>query len=185
MTTTKLRTLVTATLLLAIGIFLPFLTGQIQKIGNMLLPMHLPVLLCGLICGWKYGLTVGLILPLLRSVLFVMPVLYPSATAMAFELATYGFVSGFLFSRSKHKSLKTLYMCLIISMISGRIIWGTAQVILLSLGDGVFTFSAFIAGAFVNAVPGIIIQLILIPIIMVSLKRAKFVSFEKTRRNYE
>ena len=58
---------------LAIGFVLPFLTGQIQQIGKMLLPMHIPVLLCGLICGAKYGLSVGLLLPLSRSLIFGMP----------------------------------------------------------------------------------------------------------------
>ena len=41
---------------LAIGLVLPFFTGQIPQIGNMLLPMHIPVLLCGLICGWQWAL---------------------------------------------------------------------------------------------------------------------------------
>ena len=144
----------------------------------MLLPMHIPVMLCGLICGWQYGLAVGFILPLLRSFLFGMPIPYPSAVSMAFELATYGFVSGFLYSRSKYRCLKALYRCMITAMISGRIVWGVTQAILLGFGGG-FTFSAFIAGAFLNAIPGIILQLILIPVIMVSLKRAKFVSFSK------
>ncbi len=61
----------------------------------MLLPMHIPVLLCGLICGWKYGILVGFILPLLRHTIFGMPILFPTGIAMAFELATYGFVIGF------------------------------------------------------------------------------------------
>lgn len=79
----------------AIGVVLPFFTGQIPQIGNMLLPMHIPVLLCGLICGWQYGGMVGFILPLLRTMLFGMPVLYPTGIAMAFELAAYGLVIGF------------------------------------------------------------------------------------------
>ena len=94
----ELKNLVLAAMFLALGLVLPFLTGQIQQIGNMLLPMHFPVILCGLICGWKYGLGVGFIVPLLRSAIFGMPVMYPNALAMAFELATYGFFAGFLFS---------------------------------------------------------------------------------------
>ena len=82
---------------IALGIILPFLTGQIPEIGSMLLPMHIPVLICGFICGWKYGLLVGLITPLLRSVSFGMPPIYPTAIAMSFELAAYGFISGLLF----------------------------------------------------------------------------------------
>ena len=72
---------------LGLGLVLPFLTGQVPQVGSMLLPMHIPVLLCGIICGWEYGLAVGAILPLLRSVIFGMPPMYPTALAMTFELA--------------------------------------------------------------------------------------------------
>jgi len=150
---------------------LPFVTGQLKTIGNMLLPMHIPVLLCGLICGPVYGLITGAIAPILRSVMFGMPHMYPNAIAMAFELATYGFVVGLLYSRSRWNCLRALYRCMIAAMFSGRIIWGIAEAIL--LGAGGFTFGMFIAGAFANAVPGIIIQLTVIPAIMVALKRAK------------
>ena len=170
-----LKNLVLSAMFLGLGLTLPFLTGQIQSIGNMLLPMHVPVLLCGLICGWQYGLTVGFILPILRSLLFTMPIMYPAAIAMAFELATYGFTVGFLYSRSKWQCIKTLYRSLIISMIAGRVVWGAAQVILLGIGGKAFTFAAFISGAVLNAIPGIVLQLVLIPVIMVALNRAKLV----------
>ena len=42
-----IQNLVLAAMLTAVGIVLPFFTGQIPQIGNMLLPMHLPVLVCG------------------------------------------------------------------------------------------------------------------------------------------
>ena len=119
-----LKNLSLAAMFLAIGLVLPFFTGQIPQVGSMMLPMHIPVLLCGLICGWKYGLMVGLVLPLLRSFLFGMPPLFPTAAAMAFELAAYGFVSGFLYNRSKWKCIVALYRCLIAAMIIGRMVWG-------------------------------------------------------------
>lgn len=84
---------------IALGLVLPFLTGQIPQFGNMLLPMHIPVILCGLICGWRYGAIVGFVLPLLRYALFGMPVLFPTGIAMSFELAAYGFFSGFLYEK--------------------------------------------------------------------------------------
>lgn len=117
------RKLTLSAMFMAIGILLPLLTGQIQRIGNMLLPMHIPVLLCGLICGWQYGAVVGFILPLMRSVMFGMPPLYPVAVAMAFELAAYGFVTGFVYSRVHRKNIGTTYLSLIAGMISGRVIW--------------------------------------------------------------
>ena len=166
---------VLSAMLLAIGLVLPFLTGQIQSIGNMLLPMHIPVLLCGFICGWQYGISVGFILPLMRSAIFGMPVMFPNAVAMAFELASYGFLSGFLFCKARWQCICSLYRCLILTMLGGRIVWGIAQAIILGLSSSTFTFQAFIAGAFLNSIPGIIVQLILIPAVMLALDKTHLV----------
>ena len=174
-----IKKLVLSAMFLAIGIILPFFTGQIPQIGRMLLPMHLPVFLCGLICGWQYGLAVGFILPLMRSLLFFMPTLFPDAIAMAFELAAYGFFSGLLYQKSPWHCIKSLYRCIISAMILGRLIWGGAMLLLLGIGGEAFTVGAFFAGAFINAIPGIILQLILIPSIMLALDKTHTVRFRK------
>ena len=173
------KRLALAAMFLAIGLVLPFLTGQIQVIGKMLLPMHIPVFLCAFICGWQYGLAVGAVLPILRSLLFFMPPMYPAAIAMTFELATYGLVAGLLYSRSRWQCVVALYRSLIIAMLAGRAVWGAAEVVPLGLRGNTFTWQAFLAGAFTSAVPGIILQLILIPAIMVALDRTKLVRFHK------
>lgn len=175
----SLLNLTLSALFLAIGIVLPFFTGQIQQIGKMLLPMHIPVLLCGLICGWSYGAAVGAVLPILRSLLFGMPALYPNAVAMAVELMTYGLVVGFLFSHSRWQCVLSLYRSLIAAMLAGRVVWGIAEIVLLGLGGTAFTWKAFIAGALLDAIPGIILQLALIPAVMVALNRAGLVKFRK------
>lgn len=166
-----------AAMFLAIGLVLPFFTGQIPQIGNMLLPMHIPVFLCSLICGWQYGLGIGFILPILRYVLFGMPVLFPTGIAMAFELATYGFTAGFLYARSRWKCVIALYRSLIPAMLAGRMVWGIVQAVLLGMGKSSFTWQMFFAGAFFNAIPGIVLQLILIPAVMVALNRTGLVRF--------
>ncbi len=185
MKNTYIKNLVLSAMFLAIGMVLPFFTGQIQLIGNMLLPMHIPVMLCGLICGWKYGLLVGLILPIMRSYVFGMPHMYPNAVAMAFELATYGGVIGYLYSHAKWQCVKMLYKCMLIAMLAGRIVWGVVEVILLGVGSNGFTFYVFISGAFLNAIPGIILQLIIVPVIMVALNKAKLVPFRKHKNMHE
>jgi thiamine transporter ThiT len=172
---TSTKNLVLAALFLALGLVLPFLTGQIPQIGSRLLPMHIPILLCGLICGWKYGGAVGFITPLLRSVLFGMPPFFPTATAMAFELLTYGLVIGLAYSKMHRKNLGTLYAALVIAMVAGRIVWGVVQFIQLGISGTGFTWQAFMSGAFLNAVPGIVLQLILIPALMTALDRMKLV----------
>ena len=170
---------------MAIGLVLPFLTGQIPQIGNMLLPMHIPVLLCGLICGWQYGLAVGLVLPPLRYVLFGMPVLFPTGIAMAFELAAYGFVVGWLYSHSRWQCVISLYRCLIAAMLAGRVVWGVVRVLMLGLGGSSFSWQIFMAGAFLNAIPGIVLQLILIPTIMVALNRTGLVQFTRRAKSVQ
>ncbi|HBH95432.1 MAG TPA: ECF transporter S component [Ruminococcaceae bacterium] len=175
-----IKNLILSGMLLAIGIVLPFLTGQIQQIGNMLLPMHIPVLLCGLICGWRYGGAVGLVMPLLRNLLFRMPPM-PNAVSMAFELAAYGLIVGLLYGRSKWKCIFSLYRSMLIAMVSGRVVWGVVQAAILGIGETAFTFKMFMAGALFNAVPGIILQLILVPAIMIALDKAKLVPFSKKK----
>lgn len=181
----SLRTLLLASMFLALGLVLPFLTGQIKQIGNMLLPMHIPVLLCGLICGAEYGLAVGFVTPLLRSMLFGMPMIYPAATAMAFELATYGLVVGLLYSRARWKCIRSLYRCMLTAMLLGRVVWGGVMTVLMGLGGNAFGWQAFFAGAVLNAIPGIVLQLVLIPMVMVMLDRAKLVPFTRTRKQPE
>lgn len=171
----RLLNIVLSAMFLAIALILPFLTGQIKEFGSMLLPMHIPVMLCGLVCGWQYGLTIGLIAPILRSALFAMPVMFPSAISMAFELATYGFVIGILFQKARWKCIKSLLRCLIISMVAGRVVWGVAQCILLGLGENGFTLSMFVTSAIVKAIPGIILQFMLIPTVMLMLGRTHLV----------
>lgn len=171
------KKLVLNALFLALGLVLPFLTGQIPQFGNMLLPMHIPVLLCGFVCGWPSGLAVGLITPILRSVLFGMPPMFPYAIAMAFELAAYGCISGFLYKLFPKKNVY-IYVTLIIAMIGGRIVWGIVSYFLYGLGETAFTFSIFLTGGFVKALPGIVLQLILIPIIVIALKRTSLIKHE-------
>lgn len=166
------KTLVLAAAFLALGLVLPFLTGQIQGIGNKLLPMHIPVLLCGFICGWQYGLLVGLITPLLRSVLFGMPPMMPTAAAMAFELAAYGAFTG-LFYRLLPKSNVSVYVSLIGAMLAGRAVWGLASIVLYGMMGNAFGWQMFVAGGFLNAVPGMILQIVLIPVMIMALRRAK------------
>lgn len=178
----ELQKLTLAAMFLAIGLVLPFFTGQIPQIGKMLLPMHIPVFLCGLICGWKYGLLIGFITPLLRSVLFGVPILFPSAVSMAFELMTYGFVIGFLYEHSKWKCIVALYRSMITAMLCGRVVWGIVQIFLLGFGTNGFTMKMFWATAFLNAIPGIVIQLILVPAVMIALKRTGLVSLKHFRK---
>ena len=166
----QIRNLALSSMLLAIGFVLPFLTGQIPEVGSMLLPLHLPALICGFVCGWPWGLAVGFVLPILRSLLFGMPPMIPTALCMAFEMAAYGAAAGVLFRKCN------VYVSLIGAMLIGRIVWGIASwAVYALLTPNAFTIAAFWAGGFVNAWPGMVLQVVLVPLIVMALKKANFI----------
>lgn len=162
-----------AAMCLALCLVLPFLTGQIPQIGSALCPMHLPVFLAGFLCGPWWALLVGAVAPLLRHVLFTMPPLI-TAVAMSFELAAYGAVSGLVYRKTSN-NIRGIYIALITAMISGRLLWGIVRVILTGVSGESFTWAMFLAGAFTTAIPGIVVQLILIPILVTAMKKANYI----------
>lgn len=167
----SVKKLVLAGFLLALGFVLPFATMQIPAIGSMLLPMHLPVLLAGYVCGWPLAMLIGFVLPILRSAVFSMPPMFPTAIAMSFELAAYGFLTGFIYSKLPKKT-SSIYISLVVSLLGGRVVWGIVTYLLMGYIGSAFTLELFIAGAFANAMPGIILQFLVIPNVVVALERS-------------
>lgn len=165
--------MVLSAMFLALAMVLPLITGQIREIGNALCPMHLPVILCGFFCGPVYGMAVGLIAPLLRFAIFGMPVVVPFGICMSAELAVYGLVSGLLYKYLPKKKIY-IYVSLIVAMLSGRVIWGLMRTLFYNLGKEEFGWKMFIAGGFTNAIPGIILQIVLIPVVVMLLKKYTF-----------
>ena len=119
-----------------------------------------------------WGLGVGFSAPLLRSLTLGMPPLFPTALCMAFELMAYGALSGVMHKLLPRKK-PFIYCSLLTAMIAGRLIWGAAMFACLGLSGGSFTLAAFIAGAITNAIPGIIVQIVLIPILVMLLENPK------------
>ena len=162
----KTKRLVIAALMLALGMFLPFVTSHAYGIqGTIILPMHIPVLLCGFFAGPLYGALCGLILPVLNSVCTGMPVLYPMGVIMTGELFTYGLISGLLHKKSRYKvEYKHLYPTLIIAMICGRIVYGIIASLLLFFSEKAMKIS--VVTAVIQGLPGIALQLVLIPAVV-------------------
>ena len=165
----KLLKMILSALFLALAYVMPFLTGQVPQIGSMLCPMHIPILLCGFICGWRWGLGVGFFAPLLRSVTLGAPYLFPNAVCMALELAAYGAIAGLLYKLLPKKKIN-IYASLLGAMVLGRIIYGISMASCMGVAGKAYAFSAFIASALTGAIPGIIIQIILIPILVMAIK---------------
>ena len=168
-TRTTTKNMVIAALCVALGLLLPFLTGQIQQFGQMLCPMHFPIFICGMICGWRWGLAAGFATPLLRHVLFGMPPM-PGALFMAFELAAYGLFAGLLvaaFTRKGERrtelTLAKLYAALIIAMLAGRIVYGIVRYVFAGVNGTSFTLPMWLAAEFTGTWPGIVLQLLIIP----------------------
>lgn len=161
----------------ALGWLLPFITGQIPEFGNMLCPMHIPVLVAGFVLGPWYGAFIGAIVPITRSLMFGMPPLYPIALGMMFELAAYGLISGLSFrilqKKTKQPDIANIYISLVAAMLIGRVIWGITRALCGLFPNTSFTWMAFLSGAFLTAWPGIILQLVLIPALILMLYRAR------------
>jgi len=138
-------------------------------LGQIFLPLHVPVLLCGLICGWKAGLSVGAIVPLLSVLLVGRPPLYPIGLVMMFELAAYGTISGIL-------KKQNVFAALIAAMLGGRAVFGIATAVFTGFGENGFAIKTFLTSAFVTAFPGIIIQIVLIPAVMIALNKSKVIT---------
>ena len=166
------KNLTLSAMFLALCMILPFITGGVPRIGNAISPMHIPVLICGFVCGWQYGAAVGFIAPLMRSLLFSMPTMYPIAVSMAFELAAYGLLCGLLYKAFPKKNVY-IYPALIISMLGGRAVWGIARFIMARLGGSEFSMAMFVAGAFTQAVPAIICHILLVPPVVMTFKKTK------------
>jgi riboflavin transporter FmnP len=169
---TQVKKMVLAALFLALAYVMPFLTGQIPEVGARLCPLHIPVILCGFICGPAWGAAVGFIAPVLRSVILGMPPLFPTALCMTFELAAYGAVTGVM-HRILPKNKGSIYLSLLTAMVAGRGIWGAAMFVCMGATGGSFPFAAFLAGAVTNAIPGIAVQIVLIPILVMVLESPK------------
>ena len=84
---------------------------------------------------------------------------------MAFEMAVYGAVSGLLY-RLLPKKKGYIYVSLIAAMVAGRLVWGLVRFLIAGLQSSTFPASAFLAGAVTTAVPGIIVQIVLVPLLV-------------------
>ena len=169
----RIRRLVFTGLCVALGVVLPLALHAVPKAGNVLLPMHIPVLLCGLACGPWYGLACGAVLPLVSSLITGMPV--PAyLPAMTSELAVYGLASGLLMKWVRVNSkLARIYIALAGAMLIGRLVYGVLNALIFQAGA--YSMQLWLTGVFVAALPGIIIQLIALPALILALERLKLI----------
>jgi hypothetical protein len=175
----KTEKIVLAGLFIAISSILPLLFHGIAVGGNLLgqliSPMHFPVLIAGIILGWKYGLAVGIISPLLNSVLFGTPPLYPIALAMALEIGTYGCIIGIIsqYAHPFSRRIINIYFSLFIAMIAGRIVYGIFMATVMSIAGNSYGLALFINAVVIKTLPGIILQFLIVPAAVMLIEQKK------------
>lgn len=164
----------------ALCVVLPMAFHSIPNAGSIYLPMHIPVLICGLVCGAPFGFICGLLGPALSSLIAGMP---PMAylPSMLVELAVYGGVAGLMMYFVKTgKVYIDLYISLVVAMLLGRVVAGFAKALIFS--KGYYTITLWVTGSFVTALPGIIIQLVLIPSIVFALMKSGLIPARYPRK---
>lgn len=166
------KKMIYSALMIAVGIILPLALHSIPNSGSILLPMHIPVLIAGIVCGFPYGLICGIVTPLLSSMLTGMPpaVFLPS---MICELAGYGIVSSLLMRISVKNTYAKIYVSLLGAMLTGRIVYGILNSLIFSVGS--YSMQIWLTSAFVTSLPGIAIQIIVIPALVIALQKARVI----------
>lgn len=159
-----------ASVCLACCFLLPTLTAGTPEVGAMLCLMHFPVMVCGMMCGAPWGVAVGVTAPVLRSLMFEMPPMYPDAVAMCVEMGVYGFICG-LEANDPRKSPGNIFIDLFLAMVSGRVAWGAVMVFFALISPVTFSIEAFKA-AVLNTWPGVILQFMSLPPLIVFLQTA-------------
>ena len=159
---------------IALGTILPQLF-HVAQLGNVISPMHFTVLLCGLLLGSKYGVACGILTPLLASLLFGKPIIFPNGLSMAIELAIYGLISGLIKSKIKvsKDTYINLYVILVIAMLLGRVAAISTNYILFLTGKSANSFIAYLKILFITGLPGIVLQLLLLPPIYLRINKLK------------
>ncbi len=168
---TLVKRMVTTAICAAMCVVLPIAFHAVPNAGSVLLPMHIPVLLCGLLCGWPYGLLCGLMGPFISSFTGMPPL--SVLPGMMVECATYGFVTGLGMRYIRTgKTTADLYISMIAAMALGRTVAGLAKALIFTPGISPF---AWVTTSLVTGIPGIIIQLIVMPALVLTLTKAKLI----------
>lgn len=171
MNRTNVKNLVMTALFVALGLLLP-MAFHAFGLGKAFLPMHIPVLMCGLICGPRMGALCGAVTPLLSAALTGMPVLFPTGVAMVFELAVYGAMTGLLYRNKRWN----IYAALIVAMLVGKAVAGCANAVFLGVAGDPYSFSIYLNATFVTTLPGIVVQLVFVPLLVKILEKARAVA---------
>lgn len=168
------KDMVMAGLLLAIAVIVPSIFHNTGMPGKVFLPMHIPVLLGGFLLPPSLAFILGAVTPVINFLVTGMPPIFPTGIIMVFELGFYGLIASLLYRSLRLPSL----ISLIISMIIGRIVAGGVAYILLILFKIEIDPILSVKLGLITGIPGIIIQLILIPVLIYGINKYTFINHD-------
>lgn len=171
----KTRKITYSALFLALGVIFPQIFHLFGGTGPVFLPMHIPVLLSGFFLGGTSAALVGFITVLISAALTGMPQV-PILYFMLVEVTVYGLAAGLAYRKLR----LNVYVSLISAMIVGRLALSLSVFTLQPLLGLKLSPLGYITGALTQGLPGIILQLIFIPIVVLSIERAGF-KFDESR----
>lgn len=128
--------------------------------------MHIPVLLAGFIVGPVSGIIVGLLSPLTSFLFTSMPPAY-AVPLMSIELPLYGLAAGLAYQRLR----LNVYIALVVALIVGRLGFALGLLILGLFLQLPYGIKEFFSASVVAGLPGIIVQILLLPPIVAALMR--------------
>ncbi|MEZ5357892.1 MAG: ECF transporter S component [Candidatus Zixiibacteriota bacterium] len=158
--------IVRTALFLALSILFPIAFHQFGLGGRIFLPMHIPVLLAGAIVGPAAGFLTGLLAPSLSFMLTGMPPSY-AVPLMTCELVLYGIIMGYFYRKLK----LNIYVALILALIAGRIGFAAGLFLLGLVIELPYGVKEYFTGAVLAGLPGIAIQIVFIPPLVLSIVR--------------
>ncbi|MBP1745325.1 MAG: transporter component [Firmicutes bacterium] len=154
-------------LLLASGVILPMVFHVFGMTGPIFLPMHIPVLIAGFLLSPQLALIVGILTPLLSSIFTGMPVMFPIAVIMAFELGVYALAASIAVRKLNLSTVPSL----LIAMLSGRFAAGISVALLVQLFGIKMNALIYLKGAVITGIPGILLQLVMVPILVIAIRK--------------
>ncbi len=138
---------------------------HLVHLGSTFLPMFFPIALAGFLIAPPVAALVGFLAPLLSAFLTGMPPLYPPIAPL---MAAEGFVLAATISMTRRKMGWGIYPSLITGILLQRLVMAVGVFLiapLFRLPGEVFT-----AGMLISGIPGIILQLVAIPAIVLALE---------------
>jgi len=170
--TGRLRHLVLNAMIMALGLTLPMAFHAVG-LGSKFTPMLLPLLLNGFLSPLGWAVLIGGLTPLVSSLTTGMPPLYPPvAVVMSVECMVLAATARFVYCATRGR----VWPAAVAAVVCGRAVSLSLSWLVASYLDLPQRLS--VAASFVQGLPGIALQLSVVPLIVVLIHRRGGLLFE-------